>query len=67
MNDNSAAGLQYGMFRTKEFNETATTLLIYDMGATKTTATIVEYQVLLLAEQNIVLALMYIYLSMFRL
>lgn len=28
------------MFRRKEFNVTPTTVLIYDMGATKTTATV---------------------------
>lgn len=45
MNDNTAAGLNYGMFRRKAFNESATTLLLYDMGATKTTATVFEFQV----------------------
>ena len=40
INDNTAAGINYGMFRRKEFNETAQTVLIYDMGATKTTATV---------------------------
>lgn len=32
------------MFRRKQFNETATTLLIYDMGSVKTTATVYEYR-----------------------
>ncbi|CDW58259.1 hypoxia up regulated protein 1 [Trichuris trichiura] len=40
MNDNTAAGLNYGMFRRNEFNSTPTTVLIYDMGASKTTASI---------------------------
>lgn len=40
INDNTAAGINYGMFRRKEFNETAQTVMIYDMGATKTTATV---------------------------
>ncbi|KFD66598.1 hypothetical protein M514_01595 [Trichuris suis] len=43
MNDNTAAGLNYGMFRRNEFNSTPTTVLIYDMGASKTTASIFEY------------------------
>lgn len=34
------AGVNYGMFRRKEFNTTATTVLIYDMGSVKTTATV---------------------------
>uniref|UniRef100_A0A915CU20 Hypoxia up-regulated protein 1 n=1 Tax=Ditylenchus dipsaci TaxID=166011 RepID=A0A915CU20_9BILA len=44
LTDGSAAGLNYGVFRRKEINEQAQTLLIYDIGATKTTATIVEYR-----------------------
>uniref|UniRef100_A0A5S6QG80 Hypoxia up-regulated protein 1 n=1 Tax=Trichuris muris TaxID=70415 RepID=A0A5S6QG80_TRIMR len=43
MNDNTAAGLNYGMFRRSEFNSTPTTVLIYDMGASKTSASIFEY------------------------
>jgi hypoxia up-regulated 1 len=43
MNDNTAAGVNYGMFRRKQFNETATRVLIYDMGASKSTATVLEY------------------------
>ncbi len=45
MNDNTAAGVNYGMFRRNQFNETATHVLVYDMGATKTTATVLEYQI----------------------
>ncbi|KRZ11411.1 Hypoxia up-regulated protein 1, partial [Trichinella zimbabwensis] len=45
INDNTAAGLNYGMFRRKEFTKNATTVLIYDMGAWKTTATIFQYAV----------------------
>ena len=44
MNDHSAAGLSYGIFRRKEITDQAQTLLIYDMGATKTTASILEYR-----------------------
>lgn len=63
LSDGSAAGLNYGVFRRKEITEKPTTMLIYDMGATKvtrypsqfinssqTTATIVEY--VLEAEKN---------------
>ncbi len=44
INDNTAAGLNYGVFRRKDINETAQTLLVFDMGAAKTTATIFEYR-----------------------
>ncbi|VDM23372.1 unnamed protein product [Toxocara canis] len=44
LNEHSAAGLNYGVFRRKEIGEQAQTLLIYDMGASKTTAAIVSYQ-----------------------
>ncbi|CAJ0935104.1 unnamed protein product, partial [Mesorhabditis belari] len=43
LNDGSAAALNYGVFRRKEITEQAQTMLIYDMGASKTTATLVEY------------------------
>uniref|UniRef100_A0A915BBA6 Hypoxia up-regulated protein 1 n=2 Tax=Parascaris univalens TaxID=6257 RepID=A0A915BBA6_PARUN len=43
-NDHSAAGLNYGVFRRKEIGDQARILLIYDMGATKTTAAIISYQ-----------------------
>ncbi|XP_003369435.1 hypoxia up-regulated protein 1 [Trichinella spiralis] len=45
INDNTAAGLNYGMFRRKEFSKNATTVLIYDMGAWKTTATIFRNEI----------------------
>uniref|UniRef100_A0A1I8AM22 Hypoxia up-regulated protein 1 n=1 Tax=Steinernema glaseri TaxID=37863 RepID=A0A1I8AM22_9BILA len=44
LTDGSAAGLNYGVFRRKEITEQAQTLLIYDVGASKTTATILEYR-----------------------
>uniref|UniRef100_A0A0N5AY75 Hypoxia up-regulated protein 1 n=1 Tax=Syphacia muris TaxID=451379 RepID=A0A0N5AY75_9BILA len=44
LNDHTAAGLSYGIFRRKEINEQSQTLLIYDMGATKTTAAILEFR-----------------------
>lgn len=43
LNDGSAAALNYGVFRRKEITEKPTHMLIYDMGASKTTATIVQY------------------------
>lgn len=43
MNAHSAAALNYGVFRIKEIKEQDQTMLIYDMGASKTTAAIVSY------------------------
>jgi len=42
----SAAGLNYGVFRRKEIKEQAQTLLIYDVGASSTVASIVEYRLI---------------------
>lgn len=44
MNDYSAVALNYGIFQRKNINETAHYVMFYDMGASKTTATIVSYQ-----------------------
>lgn len=44
INDYTAVGLNYGIFQRKNFNETAQYYMFYDMGASKTTATIVSYQ-----------------------
>lgn len=44
MNDYTAVGLNYGIFQRKNFNETAQYYMFYDMGASKTTASIVSYQ-----------------------
>lgn len=44
MNTNVAAGLNYGVFRRKDFNTTGTTLMFFDMGSMGTTATIGTYQ-----------------------
>lgn len=44
MNDYTAVGLNYGIFQRKNFNETAQYYMFYDMGASKTTAAIVSYQ-----------------------
>lgn len=38
------AGLNYGVFRRKDFNSTGTTLMFFDMGSTGTVATIASYQ-----------------------
>lgn len=44
MNDYMAVALNYGIFRTKDFNDTAQYVMFYDMGATSTTASIVSLQ-----------------------
>eukprot|EP00049_Salpingoeca_infusionum_P004630 m.81907 g.81907 ORF g.81907 m.81907 type:complete len:964 (+) comp12658_c1_seq1:574-3465(+) len=38
-----SAGLNYGVFRRSEFNSTERLLMIYDMGSTSTTATVLGY------------------------
>ncbi|KAJ1353311.1 hypothetical protein KIN20_009916 [Parelaphostrongylus tenuis] len=43
INDGSAAALNYGVFRRKEITDKPQTMMIYDMGASKTIATVVEY------------------------
>ncbi|KAK1119070.1 hypothetical protein K0M31_013577 [Melipona bicolor] len=44
INDYAAVALNYGIFRSKEINDTAHYVMFYDMGASSTTATIVSYQ-----------------------
>ncbi|KAF1766251.1 hypothetical protein GCK72_006207 [Caenorhabditis remanei] len=44
INDGTAAALSHGIFRRKEITEKPQRLMIYDMGAAKTTATIVEFK-----------------------
>ncbi|OAD60624.1 Hypoxia up-regulated protein 1 [Eufriesea mexicana] len=44
INDYTAVALNYGIFRSKEINDTAYYVMFYDMGASSTTATIVSYQ-----------------------
>lgn len=44
INDYTAVALNYGIFRSKEINDTAHYVMFYDMGASSTTATIVSYQ-----------------------
>ncbi|XP_078492250.1 hypoxia up-regulated protein 1-like [Ciona intestinalis] len=45
MDDNTAAALNYGVFRRNDINTTATYMMFYDMGASSTVATIISYQV----------------------
>jgi hypoxia up-regulated 1 len=49
MSDNSAAALNYAFTRRKEITEKAQNVLIFDIGASKTTATVVELK---LAKSN---------------
>jgi hypoxia up-regulated 1 len=44
INTNIAAGLNYGVFRRKDFNNTGTTLMFYDMGSASTTVTVATFQ-----------------------
>ncbi|KAG8234740.1 hypothetical protein J437_LFUL000977, partial [Ladona fulva] len=44
INDHMAVALNYGIFRRKDFNETAQYIMFYDMGASSTTATVASYQ-----------------------
>ena len=44
INTNIAAGLNYGVFRRKDFNATGTTFMFFDMGSTGTVATVATYQ-----------------------
>lgn len=44
INDYTAVALNYGIFRRNEINETAQYYVFYDMGAYKTSAAVVSYQ-----------------------
>lgn len=44
INDYTAVALNYGIFARKDFNETAQYYMFYDMGAAKTSAAVVSYQ-----------------------
>ncbi|XP_075696248.1 hypoxia up-regulated protein 1 isoform X3 [Rhinoderma darwinii] len=44
INDNTAVALNYGVFRRKDINATAQSIMFYDMGSRSTTCTIVTYQ-----------------------
>ncbi|KAB0798996.1 hypothetical protein PPYR_06876 [Photinus pyralis] len=54
INDYTAVALNYGIFRIKDFNETAQYVMFFDMGATSTTATIVGYQTIKTKERGYV-------------
>lgn len=54
MNDYTAVALNYGIFRRKDFNETAQYVMFYDMGAASTTATVVSFQVVKTKEKGVV-------------
>lgn len=44
LNTPTAVAINYGVFRQSTFNETARNIMFYDMGATSTVATIVQYK-----------------------
>ncbi|XP_069804036.1 hypoxia up-regulated protein 1 isoform X3 [Dendropsophus ebraccatus] len=44
INDNTAVALNYGVFRRKDINATAQSVMFYDMGSRSTTCSIVTYQ-----------------------
>ena len=52
INSNTAAALDYGIFRRSDFNETAQNILFYDMGASSTVATIASYQIVKTKEKG---------------
>ncbi|XP_039293804.1 hypoxia up-regulated protein 1 isoform X4 [Nilaparvata lugens] len=54
MNDYTAVALNYGIFRRKDFNETAQYVMFYDMGASSTTATVVSFQLVKTKEKGVV-------------
>lgn len=53
INDYTAVALNYGIFRRKDFNETAQYVMFYDMGAASTSATIVSYQLVKIKDRGI--------------
>ncbi|KRT86621.1 hypothetical protein AMK59_636 [Oryctes borbonicus] len=54
INNYMAVALNYGIFRTKDFNETAQYIMFYDMGASSTTAAIVSLQTVKTKERGYV-------------
>jgi hypoxia up-regulated 1 len=54
INDYTAVAINYGIFRIKDFNETAQYVMFYDMGATSTTAALVSYQTVKTKERGYV-------------
>ncbi|KAF4520111.1 hypothetical protein B566_EDAN010267 [Ephemera danica] len=45
INDYLAVAINYGIFRRKDFNETAQNMIFYDMGASSTSAAVVSFSV----------------------
>lgn len=54
INDYTAVALNYGIFRRKDFNESAQYIMLYDMGASSTTAAVISYQVVKTKEKGFV-------------
>lgn len=54
INNHMAVALNYGIFRAKDFNETAQYVMFYDMGASSTTAAIVSLQTVKTKERGYV-------------
>lgn len=52
INSNTAAALDYGIFRRKDFNETPQHILFYDMGASSTVASVAAYQLVKTKERG---------------
>jgi len=52
MNTPMAAALNYGMFRRKEINGTVKHIMLYDMGAASTEATIIGFQIVKTKEKG---------------
>ncbi|XP_059483412.1 hypoxia up-regulated protein 1 isoform X2 [Neocloeon triangulifer] len=45
INDYMAVAINYGIFRRKDFNESAQNVIFYDMGATSTVASVISYSI----------------------
>ena len=45
--------LNYGIFRRNDFNESANYIMLYDMGASTTSATVIAYQVVKTKDRGI--------------
>ncbi|XP_074599242.1 hypoxia up-regulated Grp170 co-chaperone protein [Brevipalpus obovatus] len=54
INTNTAVALNYGVFRRKDFNDTANYILFFEMGASSTVATVAAYQTVKTKERGFV-------------
>ena len=52
MSEPMSVALNYGMFRRKEINGTVRHMMLYDMGASDTTVSIVAYQIVKTKEKG---------------